>query len=177
LLATVLLIGCSLFARFGPNTLVKTYHVVPKNKKLIVGQYEVKFMIRAMEIGNLAGVDTFEFTIELKSADKLSDDNDTAQFGVPRLSAMTVHLPVSADSIIIEADRLDRRALDTRPVFFNQRIYEYFKVRGIVLPDTTHKIEVAAEFQIFDRVTGSLLTTHNLREEFARIDELKWYEK
>ena len=163
LFAAVVLTGCALFARLAPNTLVKTYNVVPEKKKLTVDQYEVKFMIRGMEIGNLAGIDTFEFTIELKSADKISGKKDTAQFGIPRLSAMTIHLPESADSLVIEADRLDRRLLDTPPVFFNQRLYEYFKIRDIVLPDTNHTIEVAAEFQIYDRAAGSLLTTHHLR--------------
>ena len=176
-LAVVFSAGCAFFARFAPNTLVKTYDVVPAGKKLVVDRYEVKFMIRAMEIGNLNGIDTFEFTIELKSADKLSDDNDTAQFGIPRLSAMTIYLPEGADSIVVEAERLDRRPLETPPVFFNQRIYEYFKVREIVLPDTALTIAVAAEFQIYDRVTGSLLSTRSLREEFARIEELKWYDK
>jgi hypothetical protein len=173
----VLLAGCAFFARFAPNTLVKTYNVVPENKKLTVDQYDVKFMIRAMEIGNLGGIDTFEFTIELKSADKITGNKDTARFGIPRLSAMTVYLPVSADSIVIEADRLDRRPLETPPVFFNQRIYEYFKIRDIVLPDANQKIEVAAEFQIHDRGTGSLVARHHLREEFVLVEELRWYEK
>jgi hypothetical protein len=167
--------GCAWMNRFTPNTMVKSYLPEEGQETPTAGGYGVDFMIVARDVGDTIGTDSFAFNIELRSLDKVLDESDTTRFAVPRVDHLTVYLPASADSIVLTGDRLPGHDLDASLTVSQGYIYEYFRIKGVVLPDLHEKIEVAVEFSFYDRLTHRLQRTQGVHRRFIRDQRLQWY--
>lgn len=166
LLALVALVfGCTILARFRPNTLVKTYSLIGEKSTPRVDDYDINFLIRAREVGNMEGIDTFRFVLELKSRTKVADG---VSLKLVRIKSMTILLPATNDSLVLTGDRVAGHSLDVAPQRYRNRIYEYLEVEDVYLPDIHKRIFVVTEFNLHDPVNHMIVGTEVVKHQFIR---------
>ena len=164
--------GCSLLARFEPNTLVKTYSLVSDGAKPVVNRYDIKFIIRAREIGSLEGIDSYRFTLELKSRDKV---DNPLKIDIVRLNSLALYLPATGDSLLFDGERVAGPDLGVTPQIFRKRVHEYLFVKDVVISDVNERIEAIFEFAVYDRSTHDLVNVEVLTHQFERSEQLEWF--
>ena len=173
--AGCLVSGCAVMNLLEPNTLVKTYSLCDGQGGATFGGYDIDYLIRAREIGNMNGTNDFDFTIELKSVETIGGDVDTSDFGIPRLISMQIEVPDSGQRIIRDSAETDFSSLDTPPLVYWGQVIAYFQIRDVELVDDPPQIRLDLEFALYDRQTHQLLEREHVIRDLERSEELAWF--
>lgn len=182
LLATFLTIflvmvqGCKIVDRLGPNTMVKTYRLVTLDNSLTTKFYDANFQIRAREIGNKLGVDKYHIILELKSRRPVKPEEVGKNIPTARLKTLTIGEPGGNNSIVIGGDSIENPPAGAPPQIFREHLRYFFNARDILIMGEPDIIIVTAVLEFSDMNGEDVTTDEEFTAEFQFSKQLKWFE-
>ncbi|MFH1701290.1 MAG: hypothetical protein ABIE07_11970 [Candidatus Zixiibacteriota bacterium] len=147
---------------------MKFYEFSDSDWRTQIDEYDIEMIMRAFQIGNVLGVDSFDVKLKVTARETISPSLEQNETPLLRIDSLRLVLPDNENAIYPKLIPWNFGDAHLKSSIFENRLCDQVEAEPVYLPDKYEAIELKFDLVKLDRNTGDELSREKIQKTIIK---------